>query len=245
MADTVVAQTPSMPIEIGIKPNGDIVDCVERQERLERTMPRLIYLIVVGVPVLYHLMRNGGVKFDALLLAGIMFAVAKVIIFLVNQLFVTAMRARRYDGAAATLRSRLQNDNQLRVRPFVWTIGAPGALALTPAGEIVVIDRSTNYQPLRIAAHQVADVRVERQAQLITHTRHSGRTIVGGFGNSFGIARTLGGSSTSVTRELEQYYLEIRYQLERNGRVETVIVPGGSERRVVEELCATIKRMEG
>ena len=65
-----------------------------------------------------------------------------------------------------------------------------------------------------------------------------------GSGGSFGAAYTMGGTSTSVTQTVENYALEIRYQLEKNGPVSTVTVPGGSDRRVVEELCATIRRLE-
>ena len=54
----------------------------------------------------------------------------------------------------------------------------------------------------------------------------------------------MGGGSTSVTSTVNEYFLEIRYQREKNGEVGTFVIPGGRERRKVEELCATIRRLE-
>lgn len=85
---------------------------------------------------------------------------------------------------------------------------------------------------------------VEREARHITHTRHSGGTTIGAFGKGFGAAQTFGGRSTSVTETLEQSFLEIRYQLQKNGEVATIVVPGGTDRKVVEELCVCIRRLE-
>lgn len=115
---------------------------------------------------------------------------------------------------------------------------------MTRSGEVIILDRGHDYRALRLLPHQIADVRVECNSLLFTQTLHSSRTAVGGFGKSFGFGYTLGGSSTSVTQTVNKYFLEICYQHEKNGRVATVVVPGGPERRVVEELCATIRRLE-
>jgi hypothetical protein len=112
------------------------------------------------------------------------------------------------------------------------------------AGEVILTDRTTGYEMLHIPAGQIADVQVKKFSQIITDTRHSGRTTVGGFGGALGMAYTMGGRSTSVTQSQDDYVLEVRYQPERNGAVRTVVIPGGSDHRVVEELCALVRRLE-
>ena len=115
---------------------------------------------------------------------------------------------------------------------------------MSRSGELTILDRSHGYAPLQHLPHQIADVRVECNSQQFIQTIHSGRTSVAGFGKSFGMGYTMGGSSTSVASTVNEYFLEICYQVEKNGMVGTVVVPGGRERRVVEELCATIRRLE-
>lgn len=117
-------------------------------------------------------------------------------------------------------------------------------MALSQSGEVLLIDRSTGYGILRIPHSQIADVQVKRSSQVVTDTHHSGRTTLGGLGGSFGMAYTMGGRSSSVSRTVDSYVLELRFQPERNGAVRTAFVPGGGDHRVVEELCAMIRRLE-
>lgn len=241
--NTEVATTgqATRPQPIG-NDNDDVSRCVEAQEKLERLVPKAIYLVVIGPLSVLALLQQRGVV--SVILQGILlFFVAKLIAWPVRSLFLEPTRRIRYDRATDKLRSRLQGGG-IAVGPFSWTLGAPGAMAMTRSGEVIILDRGHNYRPLRLLPHQIADVRVECNSQQFTQTLHSGRTTVGGFGKSFGLGYTMGGSSTSVTRTVNEFFLEIRYQLEKNGRVATVVVPGGPERRVVEELCATIRRLE-
>ena len=223
---------------------GDVLACVTSQERLEKLLPRFVYPIVFGVFAILVLTARHRDTLGEIISAAITFFIARLIARGVRALLLEPSRRIRYNRAVAKLRAQLGAAGDIAVGPFSWTLGAPGAMGTTRGGEVIILERGQGYAPLRLAPHQIVDVRVERQSQQVTQTHHSGRTSIAGVSGSLGIAHTLGGSSTSVTRNIEEYVLEIRYQLERNGTVSTVVIPGGTDRRVVEELCATIRRLE-
>lgn len=222
----------------------DVIRYIADQERLERTLTRTTYIAVMGVFILPVLIGRDPDVFSVIIGAIFSFFLAKLILRGVRALILKPIRQSRYDRAAARLSSQLQASGDIAVGPYSWTVETPGAIAITSTGDVVILDHAHGYAPLRLALHQIADVRVERQSQVLTQTHHGGRTSLMGLGSSFGAAYTMGGRSTSVTSTIDEYALEIRYQLEKNGPVSTVVVPGGSDRRVVEELCATIRRLE-
>ena len=224
--------------------NDDVIRCVASQERLERTLPMTAMLAVWGVFALLTLVNRHRDILGMIIGATFTFFIAKLIGRGIRALILEPSRRIRYNRAVTRLRAQMQASGDVAVGPFSWTIGAPGAMAMTRSGEVVILDHAHRYEPLRLAPYHVADVRVERQSQQITQTHHGGRTSIAGLGGSFGMAYTMGGRSTSVTSTVDEYVLEIRYQLEKNGPVSTVTVPGGSDRRVVEELCASIRRLE-
>ncbi|MEG3153495.1 hypothetical protein [Sphingomonas sp. RB1R13] len=224
--------------------NDDVIRCVASQERLERSLPMATMLAVWGVFALLTLVNPHRDVLGMIIGAVFTFFIAKLVGRGLRALILEPSRRIRYNRAATRLRAQVQAGGDVAVGPFSWTIGAPGSMAITRSGEVVMLDHAHQYEPLRLAPHQIADVRVERQSQQITQTHHGGRTSIAGLGGSFGMAYTMGGRSTSVTSTVDEYVLEIRYQMEKNGPVSTVTVPGGSDRRVVEELCASIRRLE-
>ena len=223
--------------------SDDVMRCVAGQERLERILPKAALVAVWSVFAILTLADQRRDVLAAIIGAIFTFFVAKLVVRGVRAIVLEGSRRIRYDRAATRLRSQLQASGDIAVGPLSCTIGAPGAMAVTRSGEVIILDRAHHYAPLRLAPHQIADVQVERQSRQFTQTHHGGRTSLIGLGGSFGAAYTMGGS-TSVTRTVDEYALEIRYQLEKNGPVSTVVVPDGSDRRVVEELCATIRRLE-
>lgn len=236
--DTALQQAPH---ELA---NADVSRCIESQEKLERIVPLAAYLIIAGIFTMFALANWGRDKLGVIISAIFIFFMAKLVVRGIRGLILEPSRRIRYDRAADKLRSRLQRGNDIAAGPFSWTLGAPGAMAMTRSGELIIVDRSQGYVPLRLLPRHIAAVRVECNSQQFIQTIHSGRTSVAGFGKSFGMGYTMGGSSTSVASTVNEYFLEIRYQLEKNGVVGTIIVPGGRERKVVEELCATIRRLE-
>ena len=222
----------------------EILHTVASQERLERTLPRAALVVVWGAYAILTLPNLHRDVLGAIIWAVLTFFIAKLVVRGVRAIILESSRRIRYDRAATRLQSRLQASEDIAAGPFSWTIGAPGAMAISRSGDVVILNHAHGYAPLRLAPHQIADVQVERQSRQFTQTHQGGRTSLMGLGGSFGAAYTMGGMSTSVTRTVDEYALEIRYQLEKNGPVSTVIVPGGSDRRVVEELCATVRRLE-
>lgn len=223
---------------------ANVLECVDSQEKLERLLPRFTWLVVFGLTLAFFMLgnRSGDVVTSAFG-AIVAFFIAKLAVRGVKGLVLEPMRRVRFNKAADRLSASLRGQD-IAVGPMIWTLGAPGAMAMTRAGEVIILDRAQAYRPLRLRPHQIADVRVECNSRQFIQTLHSGQTTVGRFGKSFGMGYSTGGSSTSVAQTNNEYLLEIRYQLEKNGAVGTVIVPGGPERRVVEELCAAIRRLE-
>jgi hypothetical protein len=236
--DTALQNEPDRQI------SADVTRRVENQEKLERIVPQAVYLVIGGLFLIIAFSNWSRDALGVIIYGVVIVVLAKFIVRGVRGLILEPSRRIRYDRSTDQLRSYLQRTWDVAAGPYSWTLGAPGAMALSRTGELIVIDRSHGYVPLRLLPQQIADVHVECNSQQFIHTVHSGRTTIAGFGKSFGLGYTMGGNSTSVASTVSEYFLEIRYQLEKNGAVGTVIVPGGPERRVVEELCATIRRLE-
>lgn len=239
-----IVETPRLRIErLPAPPNDDIRATVDQMEKLTRMTPLAILAVLVGLPVVSSLLDGSIGK--ALLSGVIMFIVAGFVIRLVDALVLSPMRNIRYKGAAKRLEAQVQALSEPITLWRSWWTGAPGALAITRPGHVVIVDRSTNYDHLWLAKDQIVNVSVEREATQITNTKQSGRISLGGVSNSgfFG-GYTTRGRSRSVTQTVETAFLEIRYQLERNGSVHTSVIPFGSDRRAADELCAAVTRIE-
>lgn len=224
-------------------PNDDVRATVDQMEKIARLTPLVILAVLVGLPVVSSLLSGsiGGAIFAGI----VMFIIAGFAIRIVNTLVIGPMQTVRYKGAASKLAAQVQS---LPVPTNLWRswwTGAPGALAITRDGHLVIVDRSTDYSHLWLGTGQIVNVSVEREATQITNTKHSGRFTLGGVssGGLFG-GYTTGGRSRSTTKTIETAFLEIRYQLERNGSVYTSVIPFDADRRGADELCAAITRIE-
>ena len=240
--NTVTQGQPSQ-VEPISPPNDDIRSTVDQMEKIARLTPLVILALLVGFPVVSGLL-NGSIG-GAIIVGIIMFIVAGFVIRIVNALVIGPMQNVRYKRAATTLAGQVQG---LPVPTNLWRswwAGAPGALAITRDGHVVIVDRSTDYSQLWLGQGQIVNVSVEREATQITNTKHSGRFTLGGVSNGglFG-GYTTGGRSKSTTKTVETAFLEIRYQLERNGSVYTSVIPFSADRRGADELCAAITRIE-
>lgn len=224
-------------------PNDDIRATVDQMEKITRWTPLVILAVLVGIPVIGSVL--GGAIGSAIFSGIIMFIVAGFAIRIVNALIIGPLQAVRYKRAATTLAGQVQS---LPIPTNLWRswwTGAPGALAITRDGQVVIVDRSTDYSHLWLGQGQIVNVSVEREATQITNTKHSGRFTLGGVSRRglFG-GYTMGGRSKSTTKVVETAFLEIRYQLERNSSVYTSVIPFNANRRGADELCAAITRIE-
>ena len=201
----------------------------------------MILAVFVGFPVIRALFE-GGIG-SAIITGVIMFIVAGFVIKIVDAIVIRPMQTARFKRAATTLASQVQS---LPVPTNLWRswwTGAPGALAITREGHVVIVDRSTDYSQLWLGQGQIVNVSVEREATLITNTKHSGHITLGASRGFFG-GYTTGGRSKSTTKTIETAFLEIRYELERNGSLYTSVITFNSDRRGADELCAAITRIE-
>ena len=231
------------PAAVPLKSHPDALACVEQSENISRLVPLGILAVMVGLPVIAALLH---LRLGAAILNGvIMFVVAGFVIRVVNKLILSPIRSRRYKAIAGKLASAMQAVPTPISQWRSWWAGAPGALTVTQRGELVLVDRSTSYEELWLHPKQISNVSVEREATQITNTRHGGRFALGGVSSSgfFG-GYTFGGRSRSVTQTVETAFLEIHYQLERNGMTYTTVIPFGADRRGADALCATITRLE-
>jgi hypothetical protein len=233
---------PGLPLSR--QANEDVRRCVEHQEWLERVVPRTVFWTIFAAAALMVLSRySWQVTGGALIGLAVAFFVAKLAVAIVVAVVLEPSRNVRFRLAAKKLSSRLRAAGDLTCAPCTWYLGAPGAFALTAGGELFLVDRSTAYELLRLAPDQVAGVSVERNVTQVTQTRHSGRSVIGGLGGGLFGAWVSGGRSTSVSRDVEEASLEIRYQLEPNGLVGVAVVPFGADRRSADAACAMISRL--
>jgi hypothetical protein len=225
--------------------NEDVRRCVEHQEWLERVVPRIAFWTVFGSAILMLLDRYGW-RVTGGVLVGSMVAlvVARLAVAVVVHFGLQPCRNIRFRRARRKLAAMLKDAAELTSMPCSWYTGAPGAFALTKAGELLLVDRSSGYELLRLTPDWIAAVSVERDLTLVTQTRHSGRSVVGGVGGGFFGGWASGGRSRSVSRHIEETYLEIRYQLEPNGLVRVAVAPFGSGRRGADAACAMIARLQ-
>lgn len=224
--------------------NEDVRRCVVHQEWLERVVPRTVFWALFGTALLMLLSRyswnvTGGLLIGA---AGALI-VARLAVAIAVGVVLRPSRNLRFRFAAKKLGSRLRAADDLSCPPCTWYTGAPGAFALTKEGELLLADRSSDYELLRLTPDRIADVSVEREVTQVTQTRHSGRTVIGGVGGGLFGGWVSGGRSTSVSSQVEEAYLEIRYQLEPNRPVAVAVVPFGADRRAADSACATILRL--
>ena len=223
--------------------NDDVLRCVVHQEWLERIVPRTVFWSLFGTAVLMLLSRYGWhVTGGVLVGAAVALIVARIAVAIAVGVVLRPSRALRFRSAAKKLGARLRAAADLTSSPCTWYTGAPGAFALTSQGELLLADRSTGYELLRLTPDQIAEVSVERELTQVTQTRHSGRTVIGGVGGGLFGGWVSGGRSTSVSSQVEEAYLEIRYQLEANGPVAVAVVPFGADRRAADSACATVLR---
>jgi hypothetical protein len=191
------------------------------------------------------LARNSWQVTGGVLIGGaVLLFVAKLAVGIACSLVLEPSRNLRFRSAAKKLSSRLERAAVLTCPPCSWYTGAPGAFAVTDQGELLLADRSSGYELLRLTPDQVAGVSVEREVTQVTRTRHSGRSIIGGVNGGILGGWVSGGQSTSVSHDIEKAYLEISYQLEPNGLARLAVVPFGSDRRGAMAACAMVSRLQ-
>lgn len=223
-------------------PHDTVLECVQKTEKIKAVVPLAIFAICVLPAVFGNLIHFQLV--GALLNGFICFLLAGLLIRGINKFVISPYQTFRYKAAAERLARDIQAGNQPIIQKRIWWEDTPGALAITRQGQLVIMDQNSRYRRLYLRPDQIVGVSVEREATHVTDTRHGGRFTVGGLsrGGLFG-GYTFGGRSRSTTRTVETAFLEIQYQLDRNGVTYITVVPFGTARRDAEALRTTIARL--
>ncbi|MCW2244630.1 putative membrane protein YgcG [Azospirillum fermentarium] len=223
--------------------NEKILRNVKIMEKISAIVPLSIIIIIFALPTFSSLFQGNLLL---VLIGGfIMFIIAGLAIKIVDKIILRPIRYVRYKSAAQILQTQMQSLPEPISLWRSWFLIAPGVLAITRAGHVVIVDRSTNYNHLWLAKEQIVSVSVEREATHISKTSHSGSFTFGNVSSGgFLSAFTTGGRSSTTTRTVETAFLEIRYQFERNGAVYTSVVPFGEDRRGADELRAAIMHLQ-
>lgn len=123
-----------------------------------------------------------------------------------------------------------------------WYDPTPGAVKIGDDDRLAIMGECTGYRPVVVERHQLCRVTVQSRQETVADTRTSGSTGVAiPIG---GIAVGLSGGSTSRTtfRTIEEHWVEIMWQDERNRPPYVCCIPYG--RRVdAEKFVVMIERM--
>lgn len=225
-----------------LKSFPDAQKCVEQTEQFCAITPAVVVLALVGLGVTPSLVE---LKLVSAIVGGVfMLVVAGLVLVAVEKVVLNPYRALRYKRVANALASAAQTLPVPVSQSISWSAPVPGALSITQRGDVVLVDRATGYQQLWLNPSNLVAVNVEREAKLITNTKHSGRLSVGGASGGLLGGYLLGGRSRSTTHTIETAFLEIHFQLERNGVTQTAVIPFGDDRRAADALCATLRRLD-
>lgn len=234
------------PVIFNGNPNSDNGDgqrtyqTVLRLERAERIIPSLRWA-VTGAVALYALLPSGVVTGDTLMLIAFTFLASSLLTWVAMGLVFRPVRTLSYRQIAKRLSRAVALVAGERIQTISWYQFSPGAVALCPFGGMVLCDRSTTYEMLRLTSDQIVGVKVERERTVFTTSRHSGRMMIGGSHSGVMGGYVGGGRSTSVSREREQAYLEIQYHAGPGDTVRIVVIPFGENRRGADAVCATLR----
>ena len=121
---------------------------------LHRYFARRFVLSFLAVFGIFILMTLGSQRdwLGTILGAILTFFIAKLVVRGVRGLVLEPMRRVCYRRVASRLCSQMPG-GQVAVGPYSWTLGAPGAIAMTRAGELIIIERSHGYEPVNLLPH--------------------------------------------------------------------------------------------
>lgn len=122
-----------------------------------------------------------------------------------------------------------------------WSLPTPGVLALdTQHRQVYIQSAGTGQQRIVLRPEQILGVKVERETEMHTTTKHGGS--VGVFSGNFGY--NFGSTSKSKTTVIENAFLELHFQLNEHDAPDWVAVPYGANRRDADAMAAAIQRLQ-
>lgn len=210
-----------------------------RQINLVAGIPIIGLGAIVLVSSLVTWFRRGtGEAIANLIIAAILSA---IVIWIYNRLVLRPAAAIRYGARAKAIVASLP---ALGVTPSLlhtWRSPTPGGVAVDNVGrQLFVQSDGTAHERLVLQPQHIVGVKVERETELHTQTKHGGR--ISAF-SSVGLGYTFGGRSKSKTTTVERAFLEIHYQFAADQPPGWVAIPFGEKRRDADAMAAAIQRL--
>lgn len=201
-------------------------------------------LLVLIANVLSSFFKHGiGEAILALLLVGVVLCLVFVgVTKLLELLVFKPWKAVRYSACAKRMAAEAQQNGLRPVAAHQWTWPQPGVLALDRQNNaLFACVWGNGYERLLLSPREVIGMKVERESEIHTDTKHGGSFAIfssGGWGYQFG-SRS---KSKSVT--IERAFLEIHYQREGAAAPGWVAVPYGEERREADSMAVAIQQWQ-
>lgn len=148
--------------------NGEIRAAVLRMETLNIWAPRLVFLLVWGLPLKMGLLGRGVAY--AVLGAIVMGIVATLCARQLEVLVLHPYSVARYRRMAARLAIQAAGLAVPCSLLQSWWANVPGALAIANDGYAVLIDRSSDYEALHLHPANIVGVSVEWGVASMRHT---------------------------------------------------------------------------
>ncbi len=210
-----------------------------RQINLIASAPAIGFVLLVVFGAIVAGLKQGIGEAVARLIMGLI--VAGIAIWIYNRLVVRPAAAIRYAARVKAIAASLP---ELGITPTLlhaWRTPTPGAVAVDGGNRLLFVQSAgTGHERLLLQAEHIVGVKVERETELHTQTKHSGRTSVFSSG---GLGHTFGGKSRSKTIAIDRAFLEIHYQFSADTSPGWVAVPFGEKRRDADAMAAAIQRM--
>ncbi|MDO4794867.1 MAG: hypothetical protein Q4A28_02875 [Brachymonas sp.] len=159
---------------------------------------------------------------------------------LIDVLIMAPYKAIRYSACAKRMAAALPGYGLQQTLTHQWHLPAPGVLALDSRQSTLFLQTAdTDYHRLFLHPGQIVEVKVERESEVHTQTRHSGS--IGVFSRA-GIGYNFGSKSSSKSVVIERAFLEVHYQQSNQLSPNWIAIPYGENRRDADAMAMAIRR---
>ncbi|PXA86238.1 hypothetical protein DMC47_35265 [Nostoc sp. 3335mG] len=220
----------------------DVLPVVRRIERIETVAPRAIMIVFIGLPILLGMLH--GHPIFGLLNAVALGFVGAFLCRVVAVAILAPIHALQYGRVMRSLAATLDTLAPDATTKAQWIAGAPGALAITRASTLLLVDRSTDYRFISLADEEI--VAVDRQVDedvRMTTRRRSSLTLGAGLGRGIFGGWTVGGRTVSNARIMRSTTVVLRYQREEDPTIRCALIPFGPDDLGAENLRIALDRV--
>jgi hypothetical protein len=242
MEHSIPSHSMPDPRPFDIPDDHDVLPIIRRTEQTEAWVPRSIMTIFVGLPLLLGVLHGHPVLgvINAILLGFVgTFLCRGVALFL-----LAPLHGLRYGRVMRRLAATLASLAPDAVSTTQWMAGAPGALAITRLGTVLLVDRSTAYRIISLADDEIVGVdrHVEEDIRMTSRSR-PGLALGLSAGRGLFGAWTFGGRTVTDARMMRSSSVILRYQREDDRDIRCAVIPFGSDELGAETLRIALGRV--